>query len=353
VSGARRGWLQGTLGGALSVLALCCGSSRGTERVFDGRVVQGSYIEPEAYAAYVEGVVREAHGEWAAAEQAYRRALRSDADSPQIWTRLGALACRQSLERALDDFERAVAAEEYAPAWVERARCLSFRQRPAEALQAALHAVQLDPRGAEANLLIVRLYHEASHAQLARSWLFAWLLLEPELEGRGAELEQRAEQLRDSQLSALVQSALQRRDAEHTGDLPLPEALVPSPTPALLQAIRAADLERARELAAGARISPLQLALLATQNAQPDLALAQAQLLLAANPRDSSALIAGLLAAALSDEEQAFRQLLRQTESAALPPAALAEMLERLLRSRVGDEAAQSWHAAYQRATAR
>ena len=57
----------------------------------NGRTVNGAYIEPEAYAAYTEGAYREARGEWAAAERAYRSAIEEDPDSPGIWLRLGVL----------------------------------------------------------------------------------------------------------------------------------------------------------------------------------------------------------------------------------------------------------------------
>ncbi len=337
---------------ALLLLMLGCSSLRTTERVFSGQKVEGHYIEPDAYAAYVEGAYREARGEWAQAEQAYRRALRSDGQSPQIWTRLGALACRDSLPRAQEHFERALALEDFAPAWVERARCLAARRRPREALQAALRGVRLDPRGAGSNLLLVRLYREASQPQLARAWLFAWLLLDPELEALSEQLSQESRSLADEQLTALARATLARRAGQgHPAPHDAAKAGT-STSDALQVALRSGDLELARGLASESRVSPLRLALLALEAGRADLALAQAELLLRANPHGSEALITGLQAAVLLRDERKFGELLRRAQSHELPARELAQLFTALLRSKVGDEAAESWRSAYLRALA-
>lgn len=345
----RSGRPWSALGLAASLLAsAACSATRGTERVFNGRTVQGRYIEAEAYAAYAEGAYREAHGDWAGAELAYRRALLRDGQSPQILTRLGVIACRRSLPRALRHFERAIAVEDYSPAWIERAQCLSTQRQPAAALQAALRALALDPRGAQANLLVARLYREQAQPELARAWLFAWLLLEPELGDWAAALRHESERLRDAQLSALAEHALESRSERGAQGPDVSARSGQTPAPAeLLAALRAGELEHARQLAAKARIPPLQLSLLATTSAKPDLGLTQAELLLDANPKDSAALVAGLLAAALLDDERPFRRLLARAQADASPPLELARMLTNLLRARVGDEAADSWREAY------
>lgn len=333
------------LGAAL--LAVGCGALRTTERVFDGQTVEGHYIEPQAYAAYLEGAYREARGEWAQAEQAYRRALRSDGQSPQLWTRLGALACRDSLPRAEEHFERALALDPFAPAWTERARCLAARRQPEKAIAAALNGAQLDPRGASSNLLLVRLYRETSQLELARDWLFAWLLLEPELEAMAEQLSQEAALLGDAALKSLVAAMLQRH--AHLGHAPAGEQ---PHARALQEALRAGKLERARELASESSLSPLKLAVLSLESGRPDLALAQAELLVRANPDDSAALITGLVAAALLREEKRYHELLRGAQSDELPPGELAQHLTSLLRDSVGAEAAESWRSAYLRALA-
>src|SRR5688572_25585837 len=91
--------------GACMLGLLGCGSTQSTERVFHGHVVVGPYVEPEAYAAFAEGMYLEQHGHWDEAARAYRRARAFDPDSPGIATRLGAIACRTSLEAALEEFQ--------------------------------------------------------------------------------------------------------------------------------------------------------------------------------------------------------------------------------------------------------
>lgn len=348
-----RTWSTLGLGAAL-LGSLACGATRSTERVVNGRTELGRYIDAEAYAAYTEGAYREARGDFAGAEMAYRRALLRDGQSPEILTRLGALACRQSSPRALRHFERASELAEYAPAWLERARCLLRQRQTAAALQAALRCVDLDPLGAGGNLLVVRLYRESAQPERARAWLFAWLLLEPELGERNTELLRESALLADVELNALVRDALERRamrGAETANDVPVTRT-ANSPPVALVAALRAGELNRARELAAEARIPPLDLALIATANAKPDLGLAQAELLLDANPRDSAALVAGLLAAAQLGDQEPFRRLLRRAQGDAVPSLELARSLTALLRARLGDEAADSWHEAYLRTSA-
>jgi len=338
-----------------TLLCLACSSSRSTERVFNGRTTPGHYIEPEAYAAYTRGAYHEARGEWADAERAYRQALESDESSPDIWTRLGAIACRADLGQALEDFEQALASEEYAPAWAERARCLHAHQKPDAALTAAQRAVQLEPRDADMNLLIVRLYHASSKDEQARAWLFAWLLREPELGGRDSELRDQSSQLGDATLSALVQAELARRQRTAARQLTETSALVTAPSEVpggVLAALRAGDLAAARAAAAEAKLSSLELALLATKHGQPELGLSQAQLLLAADPRDADALIAALDAARSSGNEASFSALLRGAQSTGLPGLSLAKLLTQLLRGRISDEAADHWRDAYLRVIA-
>jgi len=338
-----------------TLLCLACSSSRSTERVFNGRTLPGNYIEPEAYAAYTRGAYHEARGEWAAAERAYQQALDSDESSPDIWTRLGTIACRTDLGQALEHFDQAQVSAEYAPAWAERARCLHAHQKPDAALTAARRAIQLDPHDADMNLLVVRLYHAAAKDAQARAWLFAWLLGEPRVGGHDTDLLAQSSSLGDPALSALVQAELARHQRRQTEQLADTSALAtaPSPTPdGVLGALRAHDLAAARVAAAEAKLSPLDLALLATKSGQPELGLLQAQLLLAADPRDADALIAALDAASLSGNEASFRSLLRGAQSTELPALQLGKVLAQLLRGRIGDEAADRWREAYLRAIA-
>ena len=63
-------------------------------------------------------------------------------------------------------------------------------------------------------------------------------------------------------------------------------------------------------------------------------------------------LFAGLDAASLSGNEASFRSLLSSAGSTELPALPLAKMLAQLLRSRIGNDAADRWQDAYLRANA-
>lgn len=317
----------------------------------NGRTVNGAYIEPEAYAAYTEGAYQEARGEWAAAERAYHRALEEDPGSPGIWLRLGVLACRTDLARALDDFRSANARGDVPEVSIEQARCLQRHGQFEAARQAAEHATQLDAENGAANLLIAALYRQSSRPDMARHWLFAWLLLARDVSAQRAELLKQVEQLSDPGLSALAKEKLQRPSGDEVSNTAsaTPNE-VPSKAPAdVFIALRSGDLAIARLRASAAGASFLDLALWAMENGCPDLAFSQAEIAVEANPSDQDAVIIALLAADLSGNDAGFQRLLRSAEGRSPPRARLADALTELLRIRVGDDAAERWRAAYHR----
>jgi tetratricopeptide (TPR) repeat protein len=317
----------------------------------NGRAVNGTYIDPEAYAAYTEGAYREARGEWAAAERAYQRALEEDPGSPGIWLRLGVLACRTDLARALDDFRSADARGDVPEVSLERARCLHRHGQLDAARQAAEHAAQLDPANGAANLLVAELYRQSSRPDTARHWLFAWLLLAPDVSVQRAELLKEVEQLSDPGLSALANERLERSLGDDISDtVRAAPSRAPNQAPAdVLIALSSGDLALARLRASAAGASFLDLALWALENGRPDLAFSQAETAVEANPRDQDALIIALLAAHLSGNDTGFHRVLRSADGRSLPRARLAGALTELLRARVGDDAAERWWAAYLR----
>jgi tetratricopeptide (TPR) repeat protein len=311
--------------GACSLLGLLgCGSMQTTQRVFHGRVVVGPYVEPEAYAAFAEGVYLEQRGDWAGAASAYRRARSRDPDSPGIAARLGAIACHTSLEAALDEFQTSGIARDYAPAWAERARCLLAHHDPARALEAARRAVMLDSNNPDANLSIAQIYREQGRPELSRAWLFAWALGDPNTGAyRDAILEQ-ARLLGDGALAALITSV-----EGHAADDPSSTAdLAPPP-------------------------SPTRLAQLAIARGEPESAAQHAALALDADPEDADALVIALLAASLEQDEGRFEQLLGRARASAVPPEPdVAAWMAELLRARVGEDAAERWLAAHRRVSA-
>jgi tetratricopeptide (TPR) repeat protein len=309
---------------SLGVLVLvACGSAHTTERVFTGRTERGPYIEPEAYAAFAEGVYLEEQSDRDGALRAFRRAQSRDPDSPGIATRIGALLCRSDPAAALEELETSGIAREYAPAWAVRAACLHRQGNPDEALEAARRAVRLDPQNAAANLLTARLLRERAEPDRAGAWLFGWLLSDPGASASWRAITEEAALSGDASLGELARELGPLSDAGAHAEPAGPEA------------------ER-----------PMTLATRAAQHGQLALALEQAELALAADPRDADALVVALYAAALVGDEAALTRVLESTRGTTAPSPELAPLLEHVLRLRVGDEAAERWLVAYRRLAA-
>ncbi|HTV20729.1 MAG TPA: tetratricopeptide repeat protein [Polyangiaceae bacterium] len=312
--------------GRLAWLCACtlgllgCGTTQSTQRVFDGHLVVGPYVEPEAYAAFAEGTYLEARGEWEAAASAYRRARTRDPDSPSIAARLGAIACRTSLEAGLDELQTSGIARDYAPAWAERARCLLAHHDRPRALEAAQRAVMLDPSNPDANLSIAQIHREQGHPDRARAWLFAWALGDPDAAAYRDAIEEQARLLDDAALAVLV-ATRGRQHAEEAGSV---EDVAP--------------------------LSPTELAERAIARGEPEAASQHAALALQANPEDADAAIVALFAASLELDEARFLELLRALRTGKEAPGADASAwMAELLRARVGEGAAERWLAAQRR----
>jgi len=321
-------------------------NSATTERIFDGQVVVGAYIEPEAYAAYAEGSYFEAQAKWQQAEQAYERALEYDEDSPSIWTRLGVLRCRETLSAALDAFDHAARARDYAPAWIERALCLERHGDAGQALAAAERAVHLDPLSSETNLLVADLYARQARPELARAWLFAWTLFSPEVESHWRDVEERAIRLGDTALANLARSGRARRDTVGDTEPPpprAPEARAAADTAKLDAALGSGNLDVARLSASELGLGPVELATAALSRGEPALAASQAELVVRADPSRGDALVVALFAAASLGDEARLRRLLRLPIGAQLATTELAPLLQDLIRWWVGDDAARAW----------
>ena len=78
---------------ACALLASACGGGPLVERAYDGHVVEGRAIEPDAYAAFLIGALAESSGQTRDALIAYEHAARLDSRGPEIWTRVGAVRC--------------------------------------------------------------------------------------------------------------------------------------------------------------------------------------------------------------------------------------------------------------------
>jgi tetratricopeptide (TPR) repeat protein len=168
---------------ALLALALCvsCGmSSTGVTRIADGVRYQGRFVNAEAYAAYLMGVEREAQGEFNEALAAYLEAHAEDPDSPEIWARIGAVRCFSSAPSkgpaaARASFERGLRTEPaYFGNYFERARCAERARDYPSALRDATAAVARQPEDEAANLLVARVLQALGKNVEARAWLEAY-----------------------------------------------------------------------------------------------------------------------------------------------------------------------------------
>ncbi len=144
---------------AFAVGAAGCGSAPLVERAYDGHVVEGRFIEPGAYAAFLQGAIAEASGDLPAALAQYERANRSDGAGPETWARIGAVRCAADARdpRADDAIGHALSIDpNYAGAWTAKARCALARKDEAGAAAAAHRAAALDPSADGANALLAR-----------------------------------------------------------------------------------------------------------------------------------------------------------------------------------------------------
>ena len=135
------------LGSLVAILSACAHESR-IERAYDGHVVDGRYIAPQAYAAFLRGTIASAQGDPKGALDAFDEAARLDPTSAEVWTRMGDVRCRSNArdEHADRDFARALALDPtYARAWGAKARCALARGDAAGARAAAERASRTDP----------------------------------------------------------------------------------------------------------------------------------------------------------------------------------------------------------------
>jgi hypothetical protein len=78
---------------AALLLVASCAAEAPVERAYDGRVVEGRFIEPAAYAAYLRGALAESAGVWKEAVVAYGRAAELDPRSWEAWWHVGRARC--------------------------------------------------------------------------------------------------------------------------------------------------------------------------------------------------------------------------------------------------------------------
>jgi hypothetical protein len=143
------------LGGSL----LACGSEPRVVRVYDGRIVEGRYVSPEAYAAFLRGVLAEESGDLRGAVAAYAVAVDEDEDDAEIMARIGEARCKLDPKDAHADraFDAALKRDPTsASALAAKGRCALLRGRSDEAFDLAKRAAAQDPANVGLEAFVVR-----------------------------------------------------------------------------------------------------------------------------------------------------------------------------------------------------
>jgi Tfp pilus assembly protein PilF len=150
---------RAALAAAFAALTGACAHAPAVERAYGVRVIQGRFIEPRAYAAFLRATLAEVNGDTKGALAAYGEAARLDPSAPEIWTRIGSVRCQADAHDPQADasFSRALTLEAtYARAWAAKARCALSRGDLVAARTAARRATELDPGADGANVLLAR-----------------------------------------------------------------------------------------------------------------------------------------------------------------------------------------------------
>lgn len=164
--------------GVVTAVVAACGHEWRVERAFDGHVVDGRYVEPRAYAAFLRAAIAMAREDTKEALAALDDAARLDPSSAEIWTRIGDVRCRADARDAKADagFVHALELDpKYARAWAAKANCALARGDSIGAREAAVRAAEIDPMADGANVIIART-SSSEHAASTRTSLVALTL---------------------------------------------------------------------------------------------------------------------------------------------------------------------------------
>lgn len=233
-----------------------CASDPRVVRVYDGKLVEGRYVTPDGYAAYLRAVLAEESGDLKGALSQLQMAVAEDDDDAEVWARVGEVRCKASPndKEADDAFARALKADPgYAGALAAKGRCALLRGKHEEAAELAKRGLAADPGNVTLDALLVRadarrpnaqlreraIALTVAHAERAAAWdaLVAWSrarhdadLLARGLEGLLRAAPTRLPEVERGALDLLGEGhlALARRVAASITDAP-PQLLVRAP----------------------------------------------------------------------------------------------------------------------------
>ena len=290
---------SGSLALSLALCMSCAVDSSRVTRMAGGVRYEGRFINPEAYAAYLLGVEREARSEFRQALKAYLEAYAEDPDSAEIWARIGAVRCFSSNPKdgpaaARASFERGLKTDPaYYGNYFERGRCAERAHALASALSDATAAVARCPADEPANLLVARLLQAAGRNAEARAWLEAYRSYRP---------------------------------ATIATDRALDSARRPAPTTVTTAAN-----------SSGAAAAARSEAFAELRSGRTERARERAQIELDADPSNSDAWIAALVACDALHDDQCFEATIGRLRTPSLSPSSAAlGYLRELLARRTG-----------------
>lgn len=371
-----------------AVLAGGCAGDPKVVRVYDGRIVEGPFVPPEAYASYLKGVLAEEAGDLRSALAAYEGATLADDEDPEPFTRIADVRCRlDAKDRGADDaLAKALALDAtYASALAAKARCMAARGNVVEGVALVDGIAPADRRGVSLESLFVRLAAQRADGaadrgarqravaltvesgEHAAAWeaLIAWgrgkadgELLARGFEGlarvaplRGREVETGALELLGTGHTGLarrVASALADRSRERGGQG------IQNPTVARLavdDALLAGDVERAETRATRGHVALSEVAARALILERPEIARTFAREVTAADPTAGCAM---MVSSALAAREGKFPALVKTTTAPRAftdrPAAACVLVFAERLTAMDNAESARAWAARVVRA---
>ncbi len=329
-----------SIAGLCSCAAVACGGYSKTLRVVDGKPIDERPISSSAYAAYAYAAQLEGNGKLELALTAYREALGFDSESVEIQTRIASLTCQLAPDDANPEFEDAQELDgNYEALWREWALCELRRGNLTRALRMAKRGVEAAPDGLEASMTVVRVYEARKEPELALRQLVAYTVRFRDSREAWSELYHLARRQRDD---AWLREAAQQVDRLTRKDAPIP-ALGDTPEQIVGRILLAEGLTPARNAAVEFRLGATDLGWLAVALGRPKEALAQAELVLGADPDNLEAIVLALTASHQADRSAAFREQLAKTpvgDVNDLSPRA-REALVHLLEARVSEESAR------------
>jgi len=320
-------------------------------RIVDGHEIHGRFIRASTYSLFLQGVIEESSGNYAAAERMYLAAHENDKQEPAILVRLGAVQCAwdsRGFDAAQRSFSAAIkVAPRYAPIFAERARCVIRNSNPdrtdldstklANAESDARTAFALDPWDLSTTVLLAQVLELRGKHDEAATVLAAFAFAQPSPQA-WMEVAAMAQRCNDSTRLRLASRFVS--DRRITLDQ-------------LDSAIANENLDLAREVATIALVDQGFVAVRAAALGKWGIAREQARMVLAAEPGHPDALSAWLASpgpseAFRSTDIHIWHRLLKSDEPTSrklsdLGALVLADAIQRSIGPDVGRDIARSW----------